>query len=377
MIYLHIPKTGGQTLAHRLASAFAPGRTKIMLPDLTFPQDVDALQALLSENDLVEAHVSGPILADVTAADILCTVRDPVPRIVSSFLHMRRDPGDRLHRAAHALRPAEFFRNYAAYWDNQQSRNLVEALVPPGERAAIEGSSPDWLHAQLLPALDRIRWLVPTEALDEFVLLWSHETRRHVRAAGFVTNIAPPDPLDSAMLQRIVAAMPELYALDLDLWVRAQRRMEAYRRQVLLQGIDPRGPATEAFVRWTEAIWLTEGWLPPICYADGTMEWWAGPSRVSRLHLRRSTARILRVDISVVNGIRRDEIQCFTATDYRQLPSRLGGEDGTLLDIELDGVGSEAELLLVVPKVYSPIEVNLADTDTSLRSFAGRHWRLV
>lgn len=377
IFYLHLPKTGGQTLAHRLASAFAPGRSHIVSGDIVFPRDVGRLHDLLASRDVVEAHVSGPILVDVTTADILCTVRDPIARMISSFLHIRREPENRLHRAAHALSPGEFFRHYAEHWRNQQSRLLIEAVVPPGERAVLDGASPDWLHRSLLAAVERVRWLVPTEAVDEFVLLWSRETGRHVPAAGFVTNVAQPDSLDVAALRGIIATMPELYGLDLELWVRARRRMAAYRRQVLLQGIDPRGPATEAFARGGEAIWLTEGWLPPTRDGDGLLEWWAGPSRVSRLRFRKRTSRTLRVEVSVVNGIRRDEIAAFAAGEDRELPTSLGdGAAETTLAIDLDGLGDEGEVVLVVPEVHSPIEVNETDTDTSLRSFAGRRWRL-
>lgn len=376
IFYLHLPKTGGQTLANRLASAFAPDRSHVLRGDLVFPRDTDLLQDLLANCDLVEAHVAGPILVEVTAADILCTVREPVARIVSSYLHIRREPENRLHRAAHALRPAEFFRNYAAHWRNQQSRSLIEAVIPQGGQAILEGSSPDWLHAKLLPALDRVRWLVPTEALDEFVLLWSRETGHHVPAAGLVVNVAPPDPADLAALHRIVATMPEIYDLDLELWVRARRWMADYRRRVTLQDVDPRCPATLAFSHGGEAIWLTEGWLMPSRDASGALEWWAGPCRISRLRLRRRLSRALTVDISVVNGIRRDEIAAFAAADRRPLPCRLGGETGTLLSIDLDGLGDEAEVLIAVPEVLSSIEVSSTDTDTTLRSFAGRAWRL-
>ena len=39
MFYLHIPKTGGQTLARRLASAFPPGRAHLQEGQFTYPAD--------------------------------------------------------------------------------------------------------------------------------------------------------------------------------------------------------------------------------------------------------------------------------------------------------------------------------------------------
>jgi hypothetical protein len=198
-----------------------------------------------------------------------------------------------------------------------------------------------------------------------------------VPAAGFSTNLAPPDPLGAETLRRIVEDMPELYALDLDLWVRARRWMAGYRRSVLRQGIDPRGPGTQAFAQDGQAIWLTEGWQPPIRNAAGALEWWAGPGRTSRVQIRRQAAQALLVDIAVVNGIRREEIIAFAADDHRRLPCRMSGDDqGNVLRIELDGFGAEGEVLLTVPEVFSSIETSATDTDTTLRSFAGRNWRL-
>ncbi len=43
MFYLHVPKTGGQTLATRLASAFDPDKVHVMQAELVFPGDVKKL----------------------------------------------------------------------------------------------------------------------------------------------------------------------------------------------------------------------------------------------------------------------------------------------------------------------------------------------
>ena len=38
MFYLHVMKTGGQTLATRLASGFDPGKVHMFQDDLAFPE---------------------------------------------------------------------------------------------------------------------------------------------------------------------------------------------------------------------------------------------------------------------------------------------------------------------------------------------------
>lgn len=376
VFYLHVPKTGGQTLARRLASAFSLDRSWILEGDLAFPRDDALLRDLLGSRGFIEAHVAGTFPADCAPMDILATVREPVERLISSYLHIRREPRNRLHRAAHLLTPETFFRNYADHWANQQARTLVHAITATPCGPMLNGIYADWLHEQLPAALRRIRWLVPTEAIDEFVPLWSYETGLHVLAAGLETNHAQPDGIDLDTLRRVLGRMPELHALDLELWVRARRRMIDYRRAVLLRDVDSRSPATRAFARGEEAIWLTEGWLPPLRVGEAEIEWWAGPSPVSRLRFRRRGASALRVDIAVVNGIRRADIAAY-APDGTQLPCDIeGGDDGTLLRIGLDCLGAEGEVLISVPEVYSSIEVSDTDTDTALRSFAGRNWRL-
>lgn len=376
IFYLHVPKTGGQTLARRLASAFPLDRSWILEGDLAFPRDNALLRDLLGNRDFIEAHVAGTFPADCAPMDILATVREPIERLISSYLHVRREPRNRLHRAAHLLSPETFFRNYASHWANQQARTLVHAIMAMPCSPMRDDSQADWLHAQVPAALRRIRWLVPTEAIDEFVPLWSHETGLHVPSPDLETNQALPDGVDPDRLRQVLGRMPELHALDLELWVRARRRMVDYRRAVLLRDVDRRSAATLAFARGEEAIWLTEGWLPPLRVGDSETEWWAGPSPTSRLCFRRRGARALRVDIAVVNGIRRGDIAAYAA-DGVQLPCDIeGGEEGTRLRIDLDSLGAEGEVLITVPEVYSSIEVSDTDTDTTLRSFAGRDWRL-
>lgn len=65
MFYLHIPKTGGQTLARRLASAFPPGRAHLQEGQFTYPADCAALGECLSAHDFVEAHLTGQCRATI------------------------------------------------------------------------------------------------------------------------------------------------------------------------------------------------------------------------------------------------------------------------------------------------------------------------
>ena len=59
MFYLHVPKTGGHTLATRLASAFDPDKVHMFQGDLEFPRDSEKLKTLLREKEFIESHVVG------------------------------------------------------------------------------------------------------------------------------------------------------------------------------------------------------------------------------------------------------------------------------------------------------------------------------
>src|SRR5262245_55343969 len=123
LFFLHIPKTGGQTLATRLASAFLPERVHILKEDLRFPQDVALLKDLSGTRDFVESHVVGPILAENHNWQLLTVVRNPIDRLISSYRHILREPRDKLHRAAHQMKPLAFFKNYTDLLFNRQIRH--------------------------------------------------------------------------------------------------------------------------------------------------------------------------------------------------------------------------------------------------------------
>src|SRR5271166_4796748 len=109
IVYLHIPKTGGITLAWRFASAFTPDQTHINLNGLHFPKDLDAFKLLVQTKQFVESHFADPMLRDFKDLDLIVTVRDPVEQILSYWRHIHRDSTNSLHRAANKMNYREFF----------------------------------------------------------------------------------------------------------------------------------------------------------------------------------------------------------------------------------------------------------------------------
>ena len=248
IFYLHIPKTGGQTLATRLASAFPIGRSDIMGSDLRYPDGVDQLKSLMEKNDFVERHLAGPVLKDIHAFDLLATVREPVSQIVSNYFHICNEPQNMLYRPASFLSPREFFDKYGDILGNNQSRYLVsyffDQVITP---------EPLLTYSRLLwDALDRIRWIVPTESIDEYIALWSIEMGRHVPNPSIMINVTNKDARFEELFQ-IVHAKPHLYSLDLLLWELVRDRFLSYKKGVLRAAIPWNAPDDTSRAYWGEA----------------------------------------------------------------------------------------------------------------------------
>ena len=124
IFYHHIPKTGGQTLATGIASAFPFGQSSIMGPDLCFP---DGLKELFSTYKFVERHVYCNVRPALKDIDILVTVREPVRQVVSNYLHVLREPKSPLYRPAKLLSSYEFFKRFGDMLANNQASNFVGA----------------------------------------------------------------------------------------------------------------------------------------------------------------------------------------------------------------------------------------------------------
>lgn len=232
MFYLHVPKTGGQTLATRLASAFDPDKVHMFQGDLEFPQDCDKLQTLLREKEFIESHVAGAMLSEPIDRPILCTIREPVSQMVSNWLDIRRNPDNRWHRAAVSLSPAEFFDNLGEDFKDHQTNYVLSAFV---DMRALTDSIGYYraFNQHLQSGVDRIRWLVPTKSIDAFLDLWSAETKRRVPNRTAMVNVASSkEDVDRARAIVAVRARPHLYAFDQLLYQIAGTRFAEYRHEV-------------------------------------------------------------------------------------------------------------------------------------------------
>jgi hypothetical protein len=381
MFYLHIPKTGGQTLARRLASAFPPGGAHLQEGQFTFPADSEAFSTCLTAHDFVEAHVTGELLAKRNIADLLVTVREPVAQIISNFRHIRREPERRLSRAARELDPGTFFDHFGDFFADFQTRYLLSAFLPLALEEQRRGF---WAcAAQHLPrVLDRVRWLVPTERIDGFVPLWEAETGRRAAERDYATNHAPADDVDLPALEAAIRARPGLFAFDNVLYHYARDRFAAWSAGVRQQRApwDYPANASRVFHAGEDGVWLRHGWYPSEPTAHGPGHW-AGPSRRSDVAVRRSAGQSeLAFDVLVINGITYADITAFDARNFRELPTRREevGRDQWRYRIDLAALPPACTVALMVPDCYAAINVFPAGEHDGLerRSFLAASWTL-
>lgn len=383
MFYLHVTKTGGQTLATRLASAFDPDKVHMFQGDLEFPRDCEKLRTLLREKEFIESHVLGAMLGELIDRPILCTIREPVAHMVSHWLHYRRDPTiSPWHRASVSLSPAEFFDVAGDDLVNYQTNYMLSAFFHMRALADKVGYCRA-INQHLQSGVDRIRWLVPTESIDEFVDLWSAETKRHVPNRTARINVAPPEHAEDRERGIIaVRARPHLYAFDQLLYQMARTRFTEYRREVaeLVAPWSYPQDSRRACRMEQGGIWLTDNWYDPEI-ANGKRAWWCGPKRVSEVRIWRAHGeRFLKFIVRGVNGIGYRDIIAKAKETGEQLPiahEEAQGGRGMHYTIDLDSLREKDTFNLLTPGCYPSIMTTKEDNSLRRQSFIAADWTLV
>jgi len=381
LFYLHIPKTGGQTLATRLASAYLRTRVHFMKEDFRFPQGADEIRKLAKTMDFVEGHIAGPVLSGQEGLRVLATVRDPIAQIISSYRHIIREPSNILHRPATEFEFERFFDSFGDNFMNVQARYLATAFFVPTALDRMERYKL-WLAQNMLSAIDRLGWFVPSERIDEFVTLWSLEENKQIPHAAINVNVSEHSDFDLARLRNHLHTRTDLYDLDLLLWNASKAWFERYRERIVDRLVSDPLPAngTRAFFENGSGIWLTKGWHPAAITTDNVSEWWAGPSRFSEIVIRRSQVETsLEFEITCVLGFRPNDMLFFAKNEGRQLPQVIRPHDRKgrfWLSLDISSLSCEDTIVVDVPRVLSSFQVSSTDTDSVRRSFATQSWRL-
>ena len=379
MIFLlHIPKTGGQTLSTRIASAFPPGRCNILVPRIKGAAD---LADQMTRYDFLAGHPVWQVLERPPEdLAVMALVRDPIEQIVSQYRHIRRDPGNPLHAAASALPPRGFIERFAAHMFNFQARAFVGASHPPTwpERIAADEM---WVLRGLNEAAARIRWMIPTEQIDEFCVLWALETGRPLGQPGIRLNEVGADGVDASALRDWLRQRPERFALDSLLWMIARKRYAGWRDALITQDRTTGAAAVgvQACSMADAALWLVRGWHPPERADDGAMIWWAGPDVSSHLRVQRGGRQILRFQGIVFLGVHWDQIRLFRKTDMTQLPLDRHVDPETkrvAFEADIGHLGTDEILILHGSEDAAAVPPVALALDMPRRGFATRDWCL-
>ena len=379
IFFLHIHKTGGQTLGTRLASAFSLEESHLLSTDFRFPQDVARFKEIIKKKQFAESHVFGPILQEARECEFVVAVRSPIDHLISLIRHMRREVDHFGHRPANVLAPAVFIDTLEDHLTDYQASRILSAFFDLNYEINRLGRTRAFIE-NLYRIIDKVRWLVPTESIDEFTDLWSMEMGRPTFAPKGDINIAPPDNFDQRAYRELLLARPQLYSVDALVHRIAVERFEDYRRRV----IDSKLPWPQtsgsrlAFSSGGSSVWLSTNWYDPE-KANGNIIWWFGPKTGGEIRLRRSDVdKFLCFDVVTVNGISHDDIQCIRKDGFAEIKAiRLKrSDDLTSYCIPLDGLSGDDSLILIVPRCIAPIARSLKENGILPQAFAATRFKL-
>jgi hypothetical protein len=374
--YFHIPKTGGQTLGARLASAFTLNESLNKNDWLVYPRDVNKLRQLQATKIFVESHMIGRMLSDMPAMDVIVTIRDPIDQMLSIWKMLRRSPDSQWYRAVNTLDPGRFFDVAEGYFRDFQSRYFVSGYVDL-DRDIHRYGYYDAIYRQLLELTKKVRWLVPTTAIDEFVFLWSLETKRRTPNKNTL-NVAPPDAAAETARQAL-CARPHLYAFDALFHQIAKDRFLDYRRMVedTIAPWSYPDDSRRAYFSEGSGVWLTENWHDPEI-SEGKTAWWAGPGCRSNIRVRRARGeKYLRFDILVWNGVTIDDLSVVAKSDFHSIDViKMTGPSIVAFWLSLESLGDDDELVVMVPHCLPSIATTKNDNSLVRRSFLASNFAL-
>ncbi|WP_339085235.1 hypothetical protein [Hyphomicrobium sp. ghe19] len=377
---MHIQKTGGQTFGLRLATAFPPESVRYMDGDLSVSSDAETFGALLKSKQFISAHVNGHVLQGHNDLDIVCLAREPIAQIISYYQHIRRAPPNLLHAALNNLSFSRSLTLLADRFFNFQARKLVGAFHPLQERDLVRPIE-HWLLPRLYESIDRIRWVAPTDHLDDLVDFVSIELGLSSGGKRANTNQAPDtDAAEHQRMQEWLRRRADLFAVDLLLYSEVCRRFDAYRREFIQRLCARDGvPAFDSDVIQNDngsTIRLLSGWYPPRSTPNWGTEIRMGPGKVASVAYRRNdTQKCITFKAAFIAGIAAESVTFIDGHSLERLDVKVQSGDPVRISVSLPPDRREGLLMMAVPEIYPLCMYSNDYSDNDRVAFSTGDWR--
>ncbi|SFJ54909.1 hypothetical protein SAMN05216304_109143 [Bosea sp. OK403] len=377
--YLHIPKTGGQSLAQRIAALYPLGRSETLTTDYG-DGDSEKLRSAFGRFDFIESHAKGGVLADFSDIGIMASIRNPIDQIISHYRHLFQ-PNMRLwQRAVRALEPGALFDTFSDFFANFQSRCIVEAFYDY-ESLSREIGPIEALMRYLPSCLERINWFVPSEKIDEFPELWALENKIPMFPRKLIrVNTSQNDGIDKNKIRHAIMSRPNMYDFDMIVYNHFLRKYSEFRDRIILK--PNTGAINDSFLAYNsdnEHVWLAENWYvpEPKAITGGEYSWWAGPQARSKLHCRlKELGGTLKFKARVFAGISPQDV-IFRDEQRASLPVKLDMmNDQIEYSIDVEHLVGDIKIIIDVPYCYAPIQLTLTDDSCVRRSILTSNWRI-
>lgn len=377
--YLHIPKTGGQSLAQRIATLYPLGRSETLTTDYS-DGDTEKLRSAFNRFDFIESHANGGVLAGLSGIQIMASIRSPVDQIISHYRHLFQPDMPLWQRAVKALEPGTFFDTFSDFFTNFQSRCIVEAFYDY-ESLSREIGATETLMRYLPPCLERIDWFVPSEKIDEFPELWALENKIQAFPRKLVrVNSSKNDGIDKNKIRNAITSRPNLYDIDMVVYnYFIEKYSEFHDRVISKSSSDAINDSFLSYKSNDEYVWLAENWYAPEPreVTGGEYSWWAGPQTRSKLHCRlKELGGTLKFRARVFAGISPQDV-VFRDERRASLPIKFDIIDDAMeYSVNVEHLVGNVKIIVDVPYCYAPIQLTLTDDSCIRRSILTSNWRI-